>query len=115
MINYPCLRTSTDFEFIGEERLTDNIKNKLKLTVFITESLFDEFETLDCGFLLLPIEHELKTNDYIYLAITFDDEYEDETIDSGMGCLVYVSECFSLNGPDLKKMQIVSIGYSNLL
>lgn len=115
MISYPELKFSTNFECVGDYRVTASIRDKLKLVVHVPESLFDEFESLDCGFLLLPKDIELKTNDLLYLAVFFDDEYEDESIDTGMGCLSYVSECFSLNGVNFGNMQIVSIGYSNLL
>lgn len=115
MINYPELKFSLDTKCIGDYRVTTSIRERLKLVVYLPESLFDEFESLDCGFLLLPKDFDLKTNDLIYLSVAFDDEYDDEFIDSGMSCLVYVSECFALNGVNFDNMQIISIGFSNFI
>ncbi len=61
MINYPELKFSTNFECVGDYRVTASIRDKLKLVVHVPESLFDEFESLDCGFLLLPKDIELNS------------------------------------------------------
>lgn len=77
------------------------------------ESLFDEFESYDCGFLLLPKDLQFNTNNLIYLAVAYDDDYEEDYIGSGMGCLAFVSETYSLQELHTSSMQVVSFGFSN--
>ncbi len=115
MTNYPVLKTSTNFECLGDYGVTDSIRNRLKLVVTVPESLYEDFEVMECGFLLLSQDLKLSVNDLIFLPIVPDDSYHDHDIDSGMGALVSVYDILIPEDPKYAGQQWVVVHHSNLL